>query len=106
MHTGQDWLDPTTSRVMFEIVNIQTAKILRPVSGPWFFRRVRLLAGGQMLEDIDYYNRVHEMMEILTAKDSRENEAVEGFGYVLNQQSLIPNATFNGPLALNHYVVC
>ena len=54
--------------------------------GPWgFFRRVRLSAGGQLLQDIDYYNRVHEMMEILAASDSRNNEAVEGFGYTLNE---------------------
>ena len=39
------------------------------------------MAGGQLVEDIDYYNRVHEMMEILSASDSRNNEDVEGFGY-------------------------
>ena len=86
--TGQDWLDPTTFRVMFDVVNNDTTngKRLRPVSGPWsFFRRVRLLAGGQLIEDIDYYNRVHEMMDILTASDSRLNETVEGFGYRINE---------------------
>lgn len=84
--TGKDWLDPNTFRVMFDLVNDDPvgtdAKRLRPLSGPWsFFRRVRLMAGGQLIEDIDYYNRVHEMMEILSASDSRNNEDVEGFGY-------------------------
>lgn len=88
--TGQDWLDPTTFRVMFDVVNNERdspiIKPLLPVSGPWcFFRRVRLLAGGQVIEDIDYYNRVHEMMEILTASDSRNNEMVEGFGYIVRE---------------------
>lgn len=84
--TGQDWLDPTTFRVMFDVVNNTSNKRLLPVSGPWgFFRRVRLLAGGQLIEDIDYYNRVHEMMEILTASDSRINELVEGFGYTVKE---------------------
>lgn len=65
---------------MFDLVN-DGDNILRAVSGPWsFFRRVRLLVGSQIVEDIDYYNRVHEMMEILTASDSRANEDVEGFG--------------------------
>ena len=73
---------------MFDVVNLpHTQNVnLRPVSGPWgFFRRVRLLAGGQLLEDIDYYNRVHEMMDILTASDSRDNETVEGFGYRIRE---------------------
>ena len=85
---GQDWLDPTTFRVMFDVVNISTIMDtrLKPVSGPWsFFRRVRLLSGGLLVEDIDYYNRVHEMMENLTAPDSRNNESVEGFGYKINE---------------------
>ena len=99
--TGKDWLDPSTFRVAFDLVNDDKANaavaanattgapaiaardpFLRPLSGPWsFFRRVRLLAGGQVVEDIDYYSRVHEMMDILTASDSRDNENVEGFGY-------------------------
>ena len=71
--TGQDWLDPTTFRVMFDVVNTQyddiSMKWLRPVSGPWsFFRRVRLLASGQLIEDIDYYNTVLEMMVILLVR--------------------------------------
>ena len=35
--TGQDWLDPTTFRVMFDVVNDDEEKYLRPVSGPWSF---------------------------------------------------------------------
>ena len=92
--TGQDWLDPTTFRAMFDVVNNEYDQIkfkqVYPVSGPWgFFRRVRLLASGQLLEDIDYYSRVHEMMEILSASDSRNNEAVEGFGYLVNEHDQI-----------------
>ncbi len=49
-----------------------------------FFKRVRCLAGGQILEDISDYNRVHEMFSILRAKHSRENEAAEGFGVLFD----------------------
>ena len=62
--TGDSWLDPSTLRVVFTLVNdgATAAQKLFPVSGPWsFFRRLRVLAGGQLIEDIDYYNRVHEM---------------------------------------------
>ena len=89
---GQNWLDPSTFRVAFDVVNdgVSVASIggapaitpfLRPFS-PWgMFRRVRLLCGSQLVEDIDQYGRVHEMMNILTATHSRANEGVEGFGF-------------------------
>ncbi len=83
--TGKDWLDPSTFRVAFDLVNEATVSgtanpFLRPLSGPWcLFRRVRLLAAGQVVEDIDYYSRVHEMMDVLTSSHSRINESVEGF---------------------------
>ena len=53
---------------MFELSNTNDnmANKLRPIGGPWsFFSRVRILAGGQILEDIDLYNRVHEMFFII-----------------------------------------
>ena len=86
---------------MFDLVNDgipgstpNTGPRLRPLSGPWsFFRRVRLMAGGQLIEDIDYYNRVHEMMEILSASDSRNNEDVEGFGERWNEMDPPDNTT-------------
>ena len=52
-----------------------------PFSGPWsFFRRARCLVGGAIVDDIDYYNRVHEMLHILTSKANRDNDSIEGFG--------------------------
>ena len=44
--------------------NAKAANRLRPIGGPWsFFNRMRILAGGQILEDIDLYNKVHEMFK-------------------------------------------
>ena len=43
--TGDNWLDPSTLRVMFTLNNKETdsTKELRPLSGPWsFFRRTRI----------------------------------------------------------------
>ena len=48
--------------------------------GP-FFRRSRCLVGGAIVDDIDYYNRVHEMLHILTSEEHRNNDDIEGFGY-------------------------
>ena len=33
------------------------------------------------MDDVDYYNRVHEMMHILSSNNNRDNDDVEGFGY-------------------------
>ena len=62
--TGDNFLDPSTFRVMFDVVNTDstTAKELRVLGGPGsFFRRVRLLCGGITIEDIDDYSRVGAM---------------------------------------------
>ena len=77
---GDDWLDATnTLRVFFDVRNTGTAP-LRVLAGPYsFFRRMRILCGNQLVEDIDYYNRVHYMFDILRAKHVRENEDAEGF---------------------------
>ena len=56
------YADPSTLQVGFEVVNddATVAHRLRPLSGPHIpFRRMRILCGGSVSEDIDYYNRVH-----------------------------------------------
>ena len=86
--TGDGWLDPSTVRILYTLVNTATGetaeaqanKILRPISGPWsFFRRARCLVGGAIIDDVDHYNRVHEMLHILTSEANRDNDNVEGF---------------------------
>ena len=41
---------------------------------------MRILVGNTLIEDIDDYNRLHEMMTYMMATDSRENIEAEGFG--------------------------
>ncbi len=72
--TGDGWLDPSTLRVMYDLKNVTTntvatdPKELRPVGGPWcFFRRMRLMAGGTIIEDIDNYARTHQRFHTLVA---------------------------------------
>ena len=60
-----------------------------------FFRRVRCLSGGALIDDIDYYNRVHEMMHICATNNNRENDDVEGFGYRLGLTNNYNNWTVN-----------
>ena len=100
--TGDQWLDPSTFRIMFKIQNLETEpagstintttgsynnnlKLLRPISGPWsFFRRMRILAGGQVLEDIDYYNRAHELFHMFETTNNRTNVEIQGTGQYTN----------------------
>ena len=56
---GDSWLDPATVRFMFSLENNSTdkAKLSRNISSPHsFFRRMRIVCGGQIIEDIDNYN--------------------------------------------------
>ena len=91
--TGEDWMDPSTLRVMFNIKNTgEAGQNLRLIGGPWcFFRRMRILAAGQLVEDIDQYNRIHEMMQILIAGESRDNDAAEAMGYVWDDHKWFDN---------------
>ena len=81
--TGDNWLDPSTFRIMFDVRNNGTSgKYLYVLGGPHcFFRRMRILVAGQLVEDFDNYNRIHEMMSTLVASESRDNQAAEAFGY-------------------------
>ena len=55
MIAGTDWLDPSTVRVQFRLTNRSQGQPLLLVSSlpAAFFRRVRILCGGQVVEDID-----------------------------------------------------
>ena len=76
---GSDWLDPNTLRIFFDVAN-QEAYPLRVLGGPYcFFRRMRVLVGNQLVEDIDQFHRVSYMFDILRARHVRENQDAEGF---------------------------
>ena len=78
------WLDPQSVMVFFNVSNKETTnnKRLRPLSPAYcFLRRARLIAGNQLVEDIDYYNRNHHMMSCLMSKGARDNEDAQSFGY-------------------------
>jgi hypothetical protein len=106
--TGDNWLDPSTLRVMFTLNNDDSGigKSLRPIGGPWsFFRRMRILAAGQLVEDIDNYNRIHEMMHVLVAKESRENDAAEAFGQVWHEHATYDIRNWQGIRPGDHMTV-
>ena len=79
---GEDgtWVDPTSIRVQYDLVNKDTAKVLRTLGGPHlFFRRARLMCNNALVEDIQDYNRFHEMMDSMKPDAVRDNIDIEGF---------------------------
>ena len=39
-----------------------------------------VLCVGQIVEDIDFYGRLHEQFHMMKPEEKRENDAIEGFG--------------------------
>ena len=74
---GTDWLDPSTVKVMFT-VNNTTGTMSFLSGGHAFFRRLRVVCNGQIVEDIDDYNRVCEMFNVLQSSSVRQNDEIEG----------------------------
>ena len=78
-----NWLDPSSVIVQFELKNesTDTNKKLRPVSGPHiWFKRLRVLAGAQVVEDIQQYGRTTELFKSLQNENVRDNEDIQGYG--------------------------
>ena len=88
--TGDQWLDPSTSRVMFQLNNAgnvgapegSATQTLEPLS--WnpavFFRKARIICGGILVEDIDNFNRLSLMLTALETEEEQIPIASEGFG--------------------------
>ena len=92
---GSDWLDPNTLRIFFDVANLESAP-LRVLGGPSsFFRRMRVLIGNQLVEDIDQFNRVSYMFDTLRARHVRENEDCEGFDDRFDQPDYQEIFSFN-----------
>ena len=86
--TGDQWLDPSTFRVAFQLNNHNGTNttgfqiMVQPLS--WnpavFFRRARLICGGQVVEDIDDFRRLSLMLTDLLPEDDQHDIACDGFG--------------------------
>ena len=72
--------------MQFELVNLatfvnSTTSVLRPVGQPHlFFKRLRVLAGGQVVEDIQDFGRNMELIASLQNEFVRDNNDIQGFG--------------------------
>ena len=87
------WCDLDTLRVNFRVVHKGTTGcLLRPLGGAHlFFRRLRILCGGAVIEDILQYGRTHEMFESMMNENVRSNLSIENFGYRWDDASVYQN---------------
>ena len=85
INSSSDWVDPYCVYLQFDLLNNEASgsKRIRPISnGHSFFRRLRVMAGNSVLEDINGYNKVAELFDnVMKTDHERENDDVEGFGY-------------------------
>ena len=87
--TGDQWLDPSTFRVMFQLDNTgnigaaegTAPKMIEPLS--WnpavFVRRARIICGGVVVEDIGTFNRLSLMLTALRTEEEQNIIVGEGF---------------------------
>ena len=76
--------DLSTFRLMFDVMHIDgdITKTLRPkVYCHGFVRRLRISVRGQIIEDIQDFKRVSQMLNIFENAETRLNDMCEGFGH-------------------------
>ena len=81
---GERWLDPSTVRVMFDLLNTSRDDTKTPKPTGYchgFFRRLRISVRGQIIEDSSDFNRVSHMFKLFESPETRFNDMCEGFGY-------------------------
>lgn len=80
-----NWLGPSSVVFQFELANTAAVaganqNVLRPLGQPHlFFRRLRVLAGGQVVEDIQDFGRNSELLASLQNEFVRDNNDIQGF---------------------------
>jgi hypothetical protein len=95
--TTEGSLDPSTVRVFFDVVNNDAPRVLRPIGAVHgFFRRLRIMMRGVIIEDIMDYNRVAEMFDILSTPQARLMTKAEGFGGNIANTDITTTATLQG----------
>ena len=80
---SDQWLDPSSFRVMFTLNNINPAplNVIKPLH--WnpevLFRRCRVTCRGVVIGDIDGFNSLSLMMTALKPVDEQKGVAMQGF---------------------------
>ena len=84
---GNDFVNPESVRLQFQITNKSGALVLYPASGPWgVWSTVRLLSGGVEVDNIGCYARHHDLHGLqLCTGEQQWTEAIYGTGGSFNR---------------------
>ena len=80
---GDDFIDPASLRLQYTVRNLDAAKNLQPVVGPWgMWSQVYLRSGGVLLDDIPFYGRHHQQFgwNHLSQLEQFGESGISGFG--------------------------
>lgn len=73
-------LSPAWDATTLHDANQRVFYDLQPAGGAAsFISRIRVLVGGQLVEDVNHYGRLHEMLSILEPNDKLLNEGISDF---------------------------
>ena len=83
----QEWLDPASVRVSFDLTN-KGADVLQPITGPWaFFSRCSIRVLGTLVEDLQQYGLTYQVFSNGLTEDARQRELDLNFGGIINPLS-------------------
>ena len=81
---AQEWLDPSSVRVSFDLTN-KGQEDLQPISGPWaFFSRCSIRVLGTLVEDLQQYGLTYQVFSNGLTADARQREMDLSFGGIIN----------------------
>jgi hypothetical protein len=105
---SHNWLNPKSLSLQYTLKNKAPAdSALRPFQQPYqFFKRMRVLLKGALLDDIDDYNRVCEILNLCKPENEYNNILDNGFVYQkrLGLGTEFANKTANGIAVNGEYV--
>ena len=93
--TGDGWLDCASLRIQGKVSNKHAATSLQLADGPHsLIQRIRFFCGGTMVEDVDVYNRSHQLFRrILMSRDWVSNDCVESGMQIADPSAVSSPAT-------------
>jgi len=93
---GDNWLDSRSVKLFFNVKNDGALPLAPRHPGPWvFFRRARLIMGGQVIQDTDFFNRTTHMFHTLKSAERRLNDFAMGFGCSNETNATFANAVMD-----------
>ena len=82
LNSDHAWADLNTLSLSFTIKNTAGAntRLMNKCHGPWsLIQRMRVSVSGTVVEDLQYYGRLHEQFYQLSSSDMQRTEATRGF---------------------------